>query len=107
MVRNDGKLVIMKKHTLLIITIILQTCFSPVVVHSQTGEYFNNGITVDGMLRGYRLYVPGGYNGVDVLPTVFVFHGFGGSALTTPDGLKLYDIADGHVFYYISTGSDL
>ena len=43
-------------------------------INAQTGEYFNNAITVDGTLRAYRLYVPGGYNGIDALPTVFVFH---------------------------------
>ena len=74
---------------------------TPESITAQTGEYFNNAITVDGTLRAYRLYVPGGYNGEDILPLIFVFHGFGGSAMTTPDGLKLYDIADTAMFFII------
>ncbi len=68
---------------------------------AQTGVYYNNPITVDGTLRAYRLYVPGGYNGEDILPLIFVFHGFGSSAMVTPDQLKLYDIADTAMFFII------
>lgn len=82
--------------------VILVLCISvPENIYGQTGEYFNNALTVDGMLRAYRLYVPGGYNGEDVLPLIFVFHGFGSSAMVTPDQLMLYDIADTAMFFII------
>lgn len=87
---------------MLIICAALMLCImAPEIISAQSGEYFNNPISVDGTVRAYRLYVPGGYNGVDALPTVFVFHGFGGSAMTTPNALKLYDIADTAMFFII------
>lgn len=91
----------MNKLKLITFAILILCLTTPESISAQTGKYFNNAITVDGTLRAYRLYVPGGYNGEDILPLIFVFHGFGNSAMVIPDQLKLYDIADTAQFFII------
>ena len=47
------------------------------------GDY-NQTITVGPDVRQYILHVPSGYDGSQALPLVFILHGGGGTAESTP-----------------------
>lgn len=69
------------------------TCFA-----QQTIEYT---ITHDGLQREYILYVPASYTGIEPVPLLFNFHGFGGNAEEQMEWGDFRPIADSAGFLVV------
>ena len=78
----------------------LMLCFTvPESICAQNGIFHNYSIDVNGTTREYILYEPEGYGGGDILPLVFVFHGFGSTALFFAENINLTIVADTAKFF--------
>jgi polyhydroxybutyrate depolymerase len=60
-----------------------------------------SSIIHDGGPRGYQLYTPPGYNGIDPLPVVFNFHGYGGDAYQYLLDADMRSIASAKNFFMV------
>ena len=60
-----------------------------------------HSVTVDGVVRGYSVHVPSGYDGATALPVLFNFHGNGGTAQSFMDWTDMTALADQERFLLI------
>ena len=91
----------MKNLNLLTFEILILCIVSAVSSFAQNGVFYDYTIDVNGTTRDYILYEPGGYGDGDILPLVFVFHGFGNTAQFFADNLNLSMVADTAQFFIV------
>jgi len=92
---------IMKNLTSLILAGTLLLHLLPISSFSQNGIFHEYTIEVNGTEREYILYEPEAYNGDDILPLIFVFHGFDYTALLVAENLNLSLVADTAQFFIV------
>lgn len=91
----------MKNLKFLTLATLMLCITAPECVFSQNGVFYNYSIDVNGTTREYILYEPAGYGNDDILPLIFVFHGFGSTAQFFAENLNLSLVADTARFYIV------
>ncbi len=91
----------MKNLILLSLATLMLCLTAPESTYSQNGVFYDNTIDVNENTREYILYEPEGYGDGDILPLIFVFHGFGSTAQIFAENLNLSLVADTAQFFIV------
>ena len=91
----------MKNLKLLTFATLMLYLAAVVSLYAQNGVFYDNTIDVNGTEREYILYEPEGYGDGDILPLIFVFHGFGSTAQFFAENLNLSLVADTAQFFIV------
>jgi len=77
---------------------------SPAPTNCGTGSTGSYTYTteLDGVIRGYRLYVPSSYDGSTSVPLVLNFHGFGSSAVEQEPYSRVIQASEQHRFIAVT-----
>jgi len=91
----------MKKLKLITFVILMLWLAAPGSLTAQNGIFHDYTLYVDETMREYILYEPEGYGDGDILPLIFVFHGFGSTAQFFAENLNMSLMADTAQFFIV------